>query len=230
MSQCLIKFAVVKTIKVEAGNYGFYLVIWLWLVHSKLACSYIHIFHLGVITPAVWGCYGNQNYSWDAKVWLLTSGSLSAGAELMERQQDAQPVSHIKRWTGHLAMMFGYSGLDYQYGSIIILCGKQSLMESTAVFCHFLLIVLYRSCLVPSSPNQRNKTIYLFLFPLKFVWVSGDIMRPHATVLFLIPKNAQTDCSVAAENIWRTDAMKKQSEHDLTSSDSKRMPQEGNRY
>lgn len=37
----------------------------------------------------------------DAKVWSWTSGSLSAGAELMERQQDAQPLSHEKRRTDH---------------------------------------------------------------------------------------------------------------------------------
>lgn len=49
-------------------------------------------------------------------MWLWTSGSLSAGAELMERQQDAQSLSHMA--------MFGYSGLDRQYGNIIVLCGK----------------------------------------------------------------------------------------------------------
>lgn len=40
---------------------------------------------------------------WDAKVWSWTVGSLSAGAKLMEIQQDAQPLSHRKRYTDHSA-------------------------------------------------------------------------------------------------------------------------------
>lgn len=74
---------------------------------------------------------------WDAKVWSWTAGSLSAGAELTERQQDAQPLSHKGEADRPLGLMSGCDGLDYQYANIISLCGKYSLVKSTAVVNHF---------------------------------------------------------------------------------------------
>lgn len=109
MSQCLIKVVVLKTSKVEAGHGACYLVtscISLACISAlKVSMFYEHShFPVGNHHSQLFeGCYGNQNFSWDAKVWLWTSGSLSAGAEPMERQQDAQPLSHMKSWAGHLA-------------------------------------------------------------------------------------------------------------------------------
>lgn len=70
-------------------------------------------------------------------MWSWTAGSLSAGAELTERQQDAQPLSHKGEADRPLGEMSGCDGLDYQYANIISLCGKYSLMKSTAVINHF---------------------------------------------------------------------------------------------
>lgn len=76
---------------------------WKWeLVNCRLAWS--HNFHLRIITPSCARVLWEQGIvSWESgmPVWSWTSCSLSAGAELMEREQDAQPLIHRERWTDH---------------------------------------------------------------------------------------------------------------------------------
>lgn len=91
----------------------------LWrFFHAYISMAWSEVSFWKSPLPAVTGCYGNKklsagNLGSQNVVIEVYKDSSSAGAELMERQQESQPPSQTKRWMDQVLyeLMFSYREL-----------------------------------------------------------------------------------------------------------------------